>query len=216
MRLPGLFKRGVRVIRLVETADNRLAGSAESGDDRGLTALGRSCLREIASLSTNDPNDGRPIVDIAHLNPRSMSDVLEAVDVSAPEHRVLLMYSHGAVVHSGFDGPRAIDLQNLARLRAGGGLIGLTPGSPFYQSPDELKSDINQAAAIPFEGRAGFGGIAIGSDFLNLHSTLPELGNASAIVEWLLRSLDWEAARLLIAANARRFMAKALGHSGDE
>ena len=43
-RLPMLFKRGVRVIQFVESAENRLAGSAERGDDRGLTALGRSCL----------------------------------------------------------------------------------------------------------------------------------------------------------------------------
>jgi membrane dipeptidase len=216
MRLPGLLKRGVRVIQLVETANSRLAGSAEPGDDRGLTELGRSCLSQIAALSANDPGCGRPIIDVAHLNARSMSDVIEAVEVAAPQRRVLLMYSHGAVAHPGFDGRRAIDLPNLARLRALGGLIGLTPGPPFYQSPEEVRSAIEQVATIPFEGRVGYEGIAIGCDFLELDVTLPELGNAQKIVEWLSRTFDRESAELLLEANARRFLANALGHSLDK
>ena len=106
-QLPGLFKRGVRVIQLVETAKSRLAGSAEPGDDRGLTDLGRACLSDIAALSSNVlGEEGRPILDVAHLNPRSMLEVIDAVQEAARAGGLLIIYSHGAVAHPGFDGPR--------------------------------------------------------------------------------------------------------------
>ena len=145
-----------------------------------------------------------------------MSDVIEAVERAAPKGRVLLMYSHGAIAHPGFEERRAIDLQNLARLRACGGLIGLTPGPPFYRSPDELESAIHQVAAIPFEGRVGYAGIAIGCDFLESDETLRGLENAVAIVDWLMKSFEPDASLLLIEANARRFLAKSLCDSDDK
>ena len=148
-RLPALFERGVRVIQLVETANSLLAGSAEPGDDRGLTELGRSCLSEIETLPTNDRRGGRPIVDLAHLNPRSMSDVIETVESSARTGRILLMYSHGAVAHSGFDGPRALDVQNLARLRAAGSLIGLTPARRPTEAPRSSNRPLSRSRRSP-------------------------------------------------------------------
>jgi membrane dipeptidase len=211
-QLPGLFKRGVRVIQLVETARSRLAGSAEPGDDRALTDLGRACLSEIAALSSNVlGEEGRPILDVAHLNPRSMLEVIDAVQEAARAGGLLLMYSHGAVAHPGFDGPRALDLQNLARLRAADGLVGLTPGPPFHQSTEELQSAIDQVAAIPFEGRWGYEGIAIGSDFLDVDGTLADLGDALAVVEWVSRTFDGAASALLVETNALRLLAKAVG-----
>ncbi len=210
-QLPGLFKRGVRVFQLVENAKSRLAGSAEPGDDRGLTDLGRACLSEIAALSSNVlGEEGRPILDLAHLNPRSMLEVIDAVQEAALAGGLVLIYSHGAVAHPGFDGPRALDLPNLARLRAAGGLVGLTPGPPFHQSAEELKSAIDQVAAIPFEGRLGYEGIAIGSDFVDLDGTVPDLGDASAIVEWVSRTFDDEAAGLLLEGNALRLLVNAV------
>ena len=210
-RLPDLFKRGVRVIQLVEGAQSLLAGSAESGDDHGLTELGRTTLAEITALPLNLPDEGIPILDLAHLNPRSMAEVIDAVDDAVGNRRVLLMFSHGAVARPGLDAPRAINLENLARLRAKGGLIGLTPGAPFYESAEEFKSAVDQLAAIPFEGRVGFEGIAVGSDFLELDETLPGLGDAMAIVEWLTRTFDDGTAALLVEANGRRFLASSVG-----
>ena len=100
------------------------------------------------------------------------------------------MYSHVPSTHPGFDGPRAIDLPNLTRLRALGGLIGLTPGMPFYQSGEEFKAAIEQVATIPFEGRVGYEAIAFACDFLGLDGTLPGLGDASAIREWASGNFD--------------------------
>jgi microsomal dipeptidase-like Zn-dependent dipeptidase len=121
------------------------------------------------------------------------------------------MYSHGAVARPGFEGPRAIDLENVARLRAKGGLIGLTPGPPFYESADDFKSAIDHVATIPFEGRVGYEGIAIGSDFLESDDTLAELGDTSAIVKWVSMAFDQTAAELLLEDNARQFLANASG-----
>jgi membrane dipeptidase len=210
-RLTGLFARGVRVFQLVESARNALTGSSEPGDERGLTELGRSCVLRIAGLGLSQGGDGIPILDVAHLNPRSMAQVMELIDESARSRHVALLCSHGAVSRPTFEGPRAIHLENLARLRALGGLIGLTPGPPFYQSADELKSAIDQVATIPFEGRVGYEGIAIGSDFLELDCTLPELGDSSAIVEWVSKSFDPATAELVLEGNARRFVARTAG-----
>ncbi len=216
-RLAELFQRGVRVFQLVETSNNQLAGSADPGDDRGLTELGRACVSQIARLALDDCREGIPILDLAHLNPLSMGQVIELVEDAVRKHALLLIYSHGALAHAGFDGSRAIDLQNLARLRALGGLMGLTPGLPFHQSPDELKLAIDQVAAIPFEGGLGYEGIAIGSDFLDpeLDATLPELGDALAIVEWVSRTFDDSTAALLLEANARRLLGESAGQSRE-
>ncbi len=210
-QLPSLFKRGLRVIQLVETANNHLAGSAELGDDRGLTELGRACVSFIAELALDDRREGVPILDLAHLNPRSIADVIELVEDAVRNRRLCLMYSHGALTHPGFDGPRAIDVPSLTRLRALGGLIGLTPGMPFYQSGEEFKAAIEQVATIPFEGRVGYEGIAIACDFLELDGTLPDLGDASAILGWVTQNFDQAAAGLMIEGNARAFLAKAAG-----
>jgi membrane dipeptidase len=210
-RLAELFERGVRVFQLVETSNNQLAGSADPGDGRGLSELGRACVSQIAGLALEDSREGIPILDLAHLNPLSMGQVIEVVEDAVRKHTLLLIYSHGAVAHADFDGSRAIDLQNLARVRALGGLMGLTPGLPFHQSPDELKSCVDHVAAIPFEGRLGYEGIAIGSDFLELDGTLPDLDDAAAIVGWAARNFDEATAMLLIEGNARALLAKAAG-----
>ena len=102
---------------------------------------------------------------------------------------------------------RAITHGNLVRLRTLGGLVGLTPAPPFHQTADDFKSAIEQVAAIPFEGRVGYEGIAIGSDFLESSATIPELGNAPSILDWISRHFDDEVAGLLLDGNARRFLA---------
>ena len=134
-RLAGLFERGVRVFQLVGSTTGRLAGSAGSADDRGLTELGRSCLSRIAEMTPNGDVGSRPILDLAHLNERSMTEVIDAVVEAVRAGRLLLIYSHGAIAHSGSGGPRAIDRQNLARLRAVGGVVGLTPAHPITKVP---------------------------------------------------------------------------------
>ena len=49
--LPVLFERGVRVFQLAASAASLLAGTADTGDDRGLTDLGRAFLARLDELS---------------------------------------------------------------------------------------------------------------------------------------------------------------------
>ena len=211
-RLPGLFERGVRVFQPAYSASNLLAGSASDGDDRGLTDLGRSFLDVLSAL----PPGPRPLLDLAHLNPGAASDVLDWFEADPDRaNRLIPVYSHGALKHDGFDHPRAITAGNLARLRALSGVIGFSVGPPFYATAEALKAGIEAAASLPFRGRPGYHGIAIGTDFLGVDETLPGLGNVTGVVSWVEKTFDRETAAALIAGNARALVARATGTAGE-
>jgi membrane dipeptidase len=210
-RLPRLFERGVRLFQPVYASTSLLGGSSTPGDDRGLTDLGRSFLGVLYDLAARE--DGpRPIFDLAHLNPRSASDALGWFEAD-PERtrRVIPVYSHGAPAHPGFDAPRALSADNLARLRALGGFLGLGVSPPFFQSPEQLRTALEAVAAVPFEGRAGFEGSAIGTDFLGVDRTLPGLGNAEEVVTWVQANFDRPVAKDLLRDNASTLLARSTG-----
>lgn len=207
-RLPRLFDRGVRLFQPVYSATNGLAGSSAAGDDRGLTDLGRRFLETLAAVDR--PAGGpSPALDLAHMNPTAMSDALDWLEASPG--RLIPVYSHGAPVHDGYTSPRALTDANLHRLRALGGWIGLSVGPPFFQTADEVKAAADSIAEVPYLGRAGFEGLAIGTDFLGVDQTLPELGRAEDVSAWLLGSFGTKAADRLIHANARTLLAALVG-----
>ena len=103
---------------------------------------------------------------------------------------------------------------NLVALRAAGGVIGMTPGQPYHCTHDELRAGIEMAASVPFEGRAGHEGIAVGTDFLCVERTLHGMRNVSDLKKWITRRFDREIAAMLIAANGRRVLVRAAG--GDD
>jgi membrane dipeptidase len=212
-RLAGLFRRGVRVFQPAYSGANALAGASEPGDDRGLTDLGRAFLQALDDLAREaGPTGPRPVLDLAHLNPRAMSDVLDWLEADPSRARGLIpVYSHGAPRHGGFDHPRAITPENLGRLRVLGGVAGFTPCPGFFRSADEVQAALGSAAALPFEGRPGFEGLAIGTDFLGVDETFPGLGNAEEVVAWLRSAFDPEVADALTAGNARRLIERVVG-----
>jgi membrane dipeptidase len=112
------------------------------------------------------------------------------------------VYSHGTLWHEAYDSPRAITLENLTRLRALGGVVGFSVSPPFFTAADQIKAVIETAASIPFQGRPGPHGIAIGTDFLGVDQTLPGLGNVADVVAWLTGSFDADTATALIQGNA--------------
>jgi membrane dipeptidase len=203
--LPALFQRGVRVFQLVDGPGGRLAGSDQPGDDRGLTELGRAFLAQLAELASVGPTGPRPIVDLAHLNSRSRADVLHwAEHHGAPAGSLLLINSHGGS-----------DPQHLDRMRALGVVIGLTPSAPSAASPAELHAAIETLAAIPFEGRAGYEGIAIGTDLLGIDQPSAGLEDVGRIARWLARTFDRPTAAALAAGNARRLLLRSVGAPED-
>jgi membrane dipeptidase len=208
--LPGLFQRGARVFGLVQGRETVLGGSADPGDDRGLTDLGRAFLSRLAEVTSGGPGP-RPIVDLAHLNPRSMAEVIAFANKCAGAGRLLLMYSHGCLSHPHTNAPHALSHDNLVQLRAAGGVIGFTAGPPYHDTPEELRAGIETAASVPFEGRAGYEGIAVGTDFLGINQTIPGLGNVLRLKNWLHRTFEVTSAVDLIAGNGRRLLTRAAG-----
>jgi membrane dipeptidase len=205
-RLPPLFERGVRVFQAVYSADNQLAGSANETDPRGLLDLGRRFLETLVAL----PGPARPVLDLAHLNPKAMSDVLDWFEADAKRRESLFpMYSHGAIAHEGFNTSRALTVDNLRRLRALGGTVGISPA--FYRSADEFRASIEIAAALPWLDSPGYEGIAIGTDFLGVDKNPAGLGNVEGIVKWLVETFDGLTASRLIDGNARRLLCRACG-----
>jgi membrane dipeptidase len=211
--LPRLFARGVRLFQPVYTASSLLGGSSSAGDDRGLTELGREFLETLLLLGGND--DGpRAIFDLAHLNQSATSEVLSWFEADPVRPRRLIpVYSHGTPSHEGFDAPRSLSLENLARLRALGGFVGLGVSPPFFQSPAQLKAMVEQVALIPFQGRPGFEGIAIGTDFMGVDETLPGLGNAAEVVAWVQSNFERPIAKDLLHDNALGLIARSTGFS---
>jgi len=208
-RIPRLFERGVRVFQPLYTAQNALGGASAGGDDRGLTDLGHSFLQTLFDLSHDH---ARPLFDLAHLNPRTAADVLSWFEADADRvRRVIPVYSHGAPVHDDFATPRAITQENLKRLRALGGVIGFSVGPPFYTAAEQLKASLENTASLPFEGRVGFEGIAIGTDFLGVDQTLPGLANAEEVMRWISATFDPATAETLIHGNARRLLERTVG-----
>jgi len=210
-RLPGLFARGVRLFQPVYSATNVLAGSSVPGDDRGLTELGLAFLATLADLGA-ESGGPRPLFDLAHLNPGAAADVLTwfEAEPSRPA-RVIPVYSHGALWHEGFDHPRAITVENLTRLRALGGVVGFSVGPPFYSAPHQIKAGIERAASIPFRGRPGYEGIAIGTDYVGVDQTLPGLGHVADLVDWLAATFEPEQALALTQTNALALLQRVVG-----
>jgi membrane dipeptidase len=208
-RLPGLFARGVRVFQPLYSKSNALGGSPEVGDDRGLTGLGRDFLGVLAGLAGVG---ARPALDLAHMNPRCMSEALDWFEADPSRlDRVAPIYSHGAPAHDSYAPPRAITTANLTRLRALGGLVGIGVTPPFFETPEELKATIERAASIPYLGRAGFEGLALGTDFLGVEATMPGLGNAGEVLDWFASAFGREAAVALLWGNAREWIVRLLG-----
>lgn len=211
-RLPDLWRRGVRLFQPSYTEAGLLAGSSIDGDDRGLTDLGRRFLDTLETFGSNRPGP-RPIVDLAHLNPKAASEILDWFEADAKRtDRLMPVFSHGCPIHDGCRRiRRAISLDNLGRLRALGGAIGIGVSPPFYSDPNQIREGIEIAAGLPFAGRPGYEGIAIGTDFLGVRSTLPDLRNAEAVVAWVARTFPPDVASAIVSENARTLFVRAIG-----
>jgi membrane dipeptidase len=212
-RLAGLFDRGVRVFRVVGAGSSSIGGSACPGDEAGLTELGLELLDELASLAPSADQPGpRPVVDLAGLNARSTGDVLAWFEADAAARaRLLLVRSHGTIEMPGRTGFAGLTTENLTRLRALGGVVGLTAGNTWFQSEEEFRAAIDSIAPIPFEGRRGYEGIGIGTSFLELNQTIANLATVSEIASWLTSRYPPEIAIGLAQGNARMLLLRAAG-----
>ncbi len=207
--LSALFDRGVRVFQPVSLENNALGGSLAEGDHRGLTDVGFAFLEKLLEVSTEGP---RPILDITGLSLAATSDALAWFEAdSTRSKRVLIAQTHGVVADPVLASVSSARRDNLTRLRALGGFVGLSIAPPFVSSPGQLEQMIHTMASIPFEGRVGFEGIAIGTGFLELPETLNGLANADEVVAWFQKAFDRAVAKDLLHDNALMLIAQAVG-----
>ena len=210
-RIPAIYHRGVRLFQPVYGPTSLLGGSSSPGDERSLTGLGRDFLDALLGVAPETPGP-RPLLDLAHLNSATSSAVLDWFEAEpARADRLLPIYSHGAPVRPGFTSSRAITMGNLGRLRALGGLIGLGVSPPFFDDSDQIRVAVDAVARVPYLGREGVEGIAIGTDFLGVRDTLPGLSNAPEVIAWCERSFDSETALALLRGNARTLFSRLAG-----
>ncbi|MFO0907302.1 MAG: membrane dipeptidase [Isosphaeraceae bacterium] len=207
------LRRGVRVYQMAYSPTNQLAGSSTPGDDRGLLDLGRDFLSTLLDLAPAPAHEGpRPILDLAHLNPTAMSDVLTWFEADSDRaSRVPLVYSHGGIAQEDSAPARLLQIEPLRRLRALGGVVGLTPAPPFHHSSEEFRAGLERVATFPGPSGPGFGGVAIGSDILGVEQLLPDLPNVEALIGWLGRTFDPLDAGRIVHDSARRLIEQAIG-----
>jgi membrane dipeptidase len=214
-RLSLLLERGVRVFQLVASAGSRMGGSDAPGDHRGLTEMGRTVVTRLAELASLAGSGPRPIVDLARMSSRAAAETLAALEEPSGAGRLLPVCSYGTIAGPWYVRPSPLNQDNLVRLRSLGGVIGLTPAAPYHQTTNDFRAAIETAAAVPFQGRPGWEGIAIATDFLGVDSTVPGLNNVGEIKKWLLASFGPEPAETLAADNARRLLLRAAGVSEE-
>jgi len=136
---------GMRVLGLVWNERNLIAdGWDHHRDDRGLSELGKALVEEA--------NSRHILIDLAHISPKSFSDVLETTDYP-------VMVSHGATsVHASLRNTTDEQLRALAR---NGGVFG--PFAVNYAQTRTLSDyvdHIEHAVKV-----AGVEHVALGPDF---------------------------------------------------
>ncbi len=109
-RLDRLYAAGFRMIGLTHFFDNEAAGSMHGVKKTGLTPFGREVVRRTRELHM--------VLDLAHAAPKVIDEVLE-MD-GGP-----LVVSHTGV-KGHFDSPRNLSDEQVKRIAAAGGIIGIT------------------------------------------------------------------------------------------
>jgi membrane dipeptidase len=216
--LPSLFARGVRVFQLLATQTSVLGGAAESGDDRGLSDLGRMFLERLVELAPSAARVGpRPILDIADLNVRTTADVLNWMEsTQAARASLLLVRSYGSLNLPNVPARDESLWENLVRMRSLGGVIGLSIGPPWFEMIKDLRDAIERLAEVPFCGRTGYEGIGIGTEFLDREQSFPDLEDVDGVLKWLAGRFPPDIAQQLASGNARALLLGMIGVNTDE
>ena len=144
--LDTLHRAGYRMMGLAHFADNAVAGSAHGLQKHGLTELGKSLIPRMESLGIT--------IDLAHASPTAFQDTLQLA-----AHPVVV--SHGGVQGT-CPGPRNLSDQQLRRLAANGGVVGIGfwRGAICEVTVDAIVRAIRHAVAV-----AGVDHVGLGSDF---------------------------------------------------
>ncbi len=141
-----LDSAGYRMIGLAHFFDNAFAGSAHGIKKYGLTELGKQAFREMEKRHI--------LIDLAHASPRAIEDALSLA--TRP-----LVVSHTGVSAT-CDSPRNLSDDQLRRIAATGGLIGIGfwEGAVCDSDVESVVDAMLHAVEI-----AGIDHVALGSDW---------------------------------------------------
>ena len=186
--LDTLAADGFRVFGLTHFFDNEVGGSAHGVDKGGLTSLGRAVVARIDSLGL--------LIDLAHASPRLVDDVLGAT-------RRPIVVSH-AGVRGTCPGPRNLSDDQLRRIAAGGGLVGIGYWDGAICEPTAAAFARAVVHAISV---AGDDHIALGSDF-DGSTTTPFDASGMGLVVAALQGAGLSDAQIgkVMGGNALRFL----------
>jgi membrane dipeptidase len=190
--LDALFDAGFRVMGLAHFFDNHFAGSAHGVGKGGLTPDGFALLKRL--------EEKKMIVDLAHASPQTVSDVLERAT------RPVLVSHTG--VRGTCDNSRNLSDEQLKRIAAGGGLIGIGfwPQAVCGNDTAAIARAVKYAVEI-----AGASHVALGSDFDGAVTVPFDASQSGELIQSLLEAgLDEETLKSVMSSNALRFLAEAL------
>jgi membrane dipeptidase len=171
-----LYDAGFRLLGLQHFFDNRLGGSLHGSSKAGLTAFGREVVTKAEAMGF--------IIDVAHSSPRVVDDVLAMT--SRP-----VVVSHSGV-KGACDSPRNLEDEQMRRIAAQGGLIGIGywDGAVCDVTPAGVARAIRYAVNL-----VGADHVALGSDYdgattvtfdtselVHLTSALLEAGLSEAVI----------------------------------
>ncbi|HEX4934742.1 MAG TPA: membrane dipeptidase, partial [Gemmatimonadaceae bacterium] len=144
--LDSLAADGFRMLGFTHFFDNEVGGSAHGVSKGGLTPFGRAAVARMDSLGL--------VIDVAHASPRLVDDILATT-------RRPVVVSHGGV-QATCPGPRNLSDDQLRRIAAGGGVVGIGYWDGAICEPTAAAF----ARAVAHAMRvAGEDHVALGSDF---------------------------------------------------
>jgi microsomal dipeptidase-like Zn-dependent dipeptidase len=162
-----LHAAGVRMMGLTHFFDNELGGSSAGVEKGGLTPFGRDAVARMEASGI--------IVDLAHASPRLIDDVLGVA--TRP-----VVVSHTGV-RATCDSPRNLSDDQLRRIAATGGVIGIGywDGAICDIAPASFARAVLHAVRV-----AGVDHVALGSDFDGATTTAFDASGLAQVTEALL------------------------------
>ncbi|MCC6927400.1 MAG: membrane dipeptidase [Gemmatimonadaceae bacterium] len=190
--LDSLAADGFRMFGFTHFFDNEVGGSAHGVEQGGLTPFGRQVVARMDSLGL--------VIDVAHASPRLVDDILATT-------RRPIVVSHGGVQGT-CPGPRNLTDDQLRRIAAGGGVVGIGYWDGAICEPTAASF----ARAVAYAMRvAGEDHIALGSDF-DGSTAEPFDASGMGLVAAALRDagLSDEQVRKVMGENALRLLGELL------
>jgi microsomal dipeptidase-like Zn-dependent dipeptidase len=190
--LDALYEAGFRMIAASHFYDTEIGGSSAGVDQGGLTALGRRWLAAVEAKGM--------IVDLAHASSRTVDDVLALA--TRP-----VVVSHTGV-RATCDKPRNLSDDQVRRIAAAGGLIGIGywPVAVCGDDPPAIARAIAHVARL-----VGVDHVALGSDFDGAVAAPFDAARLAELTDALLGvGLDDSQVRKVMGENALAFLGRTL------